>query len=299
MTLAMTVLAYEGVQSRVYLEALRRAGQTPRRVILMLNTDHPETGEPVLPWLPGGLRGIWIKLLQEAAQLYWPRTLARTRPGLVEAVLEGASAIEPAAREVFRKVTAPAFPWASYGASFETVLCKNYKDAALRERLEALGRSEPGAVLFTGGGLLPRSLLALEGLRFLHVHPGALPDVRGADGLLWSLLLRGRPGASAFYMAPGIDEGDLIAVREFDPPRLSSAGWSGGSTQDVYRALFSCYDPLMRARVLVDGVLSAGEDPAALPATPQDPKAGRTFHFMEEGLRGVVFERLFSAPVRR
>ena len=139
-------------------------------------------GEPVLPWLPGGLRGIWIKLLQEAAQLYWPRTLARTRPGLVEAVLEGASAIEPAAREVFRKVTAPAFPWASYGASFETVLCKNYKDAALRERLEALGRSEPGAVLFTGGGLLPRSLLALEGLRFLHVHPGALPDVRGAIG---------------------------------------------------------------------------------------------------------------------
>ena len=57
-------------------------------------------------------------------------------------------------------------------------------------------------------------MFEIPGIRLIHVHTGFLPQVRGADVLLWSLLVRGRPGVSAFFMTPGLDDGDVLAARE-------------------------------------------------------------------------------------
>ena len=66
-------------------------------------------------------------------------------------------------------------------------------------------------------GILPPSLLALPGVKFIHVHPGFLPYVRGSDGLLWSALIRNKPGVSVFYMDPEIDGGKIISAGEISP----------------------------------------------------------------------------------
>ena len=52
--------------------------------------------------------------------------------------------------------------------------------------------------LFTGGGIMPESFFNIKNTQFIHIHPGYLPDIRGADCLLWSTMLAGCPSATSF-----------------------------------------------------------------------------------------------------
>jgi hypothetical protein len=170
------------------------------------------------------------------------------------------------------------------------VAVEGYGDPRLAEALKRLGG---GIALFTGGGILRPILLDLPGWRFIHVHPGRLPHVRGADGLLWSILLRGRPGCSAFFMARGIDEGEVIAAGDLDPFRFAIGGRPRPDDATLYRALFSFCDPLLRAEFLVSSVLGEGKDAGQLEASPQDLATGRTYHFLHPKVRAKALARLF------
>jgi hypothetical protein len=166
---------------------------------------------------------------------------------------------------------------------------KDYSDPAFHEFLA--GRSTQ-TFLYTNGGRVPGELLDTPGLKILHNHPGIVPYVRGSDGLLWSLLVRGIPGASCFYMDVGLDTGPLIATREFELP--SFPGLRGQIKDDpelFYRALLFAYDPHLRAETFLDA-LSKGSDPAALPAHDQDPAEGRQYFAMHPRLQDVVFDRI-------
>ena len=55
--------------------------------------------------------------------------------------------------------------------------------------------------LFTGGGLVPKSLLSFQNIKFIHFHPRYLPIVKGADCTLWSSLIFGRTAATRFIMS--------------------------------------------------------------------------------------------------
>jgi hypothetical protein len=167
-------------------------------------------------------------------------------------------------------------------------LVDGLRDTALERHIRGL--PGPLAILFTGGGLVPAELLDIPHCRFIHVHPGVLPSVRGADGLLWSLLLRGRPGASVFYMSPGLDEGDLIASGEFDLPPLP-VDFAEMDVMTAYRLLYSFVDPLLRACMLLRVIESASTSIFDLPAQAQRGD-GTTFHFMNARLRRIVFDRL-------
>ncbi len=180
-------------------------------------------------------------------------------------------------------------PLTDYADEVDKVMVDGLSDKKL---LAALGR-EPGTVLFTGGNLVPAELLSLGGLRFLHVHPGFLPFVRGSDGLLWSMLVRGRPGVSCFYMVPGLDEGDLIAAKEFPAIQIKLPPGPRPDDKMLYRMVFSFLDPVLRSRLLLR-VLEGGADPAALPAIPQELETGITYHFMNPILRRVALDRIFT-----
>src|SRR5207244_390428 len=90
-------------------------------------------------------------------------------------------------------------------------------------------------------------------------------DRRRPDGLL-----RGRPGVSAFFMTPGLDDGDVLAARELEPLKITLPAGSRNDADTLYRALFSFIDPLIRAELLVGDVLEPVGDLGALSATPQD-----------------------------
>lgn len=290
-TLPLTVLAYEGPQARAYLLAMRERGWQPQRVLLMVLDHHPATGKKTATWLPRKLRAGLCRAQQEAALMYWPRSLRRSHPAVVAAVTSACEPLWPGRATAMVDAIAGAHHWPSQGSQFEQMLVSGYKDERLHRRLAELAEAGTlGPVLYTGGGIVPKALLDIPGVRLLHIHPGHLPDVRGADGLLWSMLIRGRPGASCFWMAPGIDVGDLIVAREFEPLALDLPTSAAGLS--LYRALFASYDPLLRARLLVDDVLAAAEPYEQLTGRPQSEDDGLTYHFLHEALRNEALRRL-------
>lgn len=287
-TLPLTVLVYEGPSARSYLLAMKQQGLRPKKILLMVMSHHPSTGKPIGRFLPGGMRRTFASKMQEVSLNYWPREIAKKHPELANGIAHGLNEVMDGGSDLVPKLTGQ-FAWDDFADEVDTVLVKDLKDPVLVEKLR---KTVKGAVLYTGGGLVPRSLLELDGIRFLHVHPGYLPDVRGADCLLWSVLLRGRPGASCFYMAPGIDVGHIIAARDF--PALSIAlGAARPDNDTLYRAIFSFYDPMLRAALFVQDVLPLGDDLMDLPSTPQDESVGVTYHFLHPRMKNAGLARVF------
>ncbi len=288
-TLDLVVLLHEGPQARAYMAALRRRGVRPRTIVHMVDERHPSTGEPVGGWMPGFVRTWWLASLGERAQNHWPRALRAHHPGLVAAIARGLEPVMPDAEGLLAEM-AGNIAWPLQCERYQRVRCQGFKDPRLVAALTALA---PAPVLFTGGGILPGVLLDIPGLRYLHVHPGWLPMVRGADGVLWSLLTRGRAGASCFYMARGIDVGAVIARREFPPLRFPLPAAQRPDDMTLYRALFSFFDPVLRAALLVDDVLPLGDAWSALAAEEQDHSEGVTYHFLEPAMRHAGLATLF------
>lgn len=183
--------------------------------------------------------------------------------------------------------------------SVETISVNGLNDASLAQYLRS---SREKTILFTGGGLLKEPLLSLDGIRFIHIHPGIVPEVKGADGLFWSLLLKGKAGYSAFYMNPGIDTGDIIVQQEYKVD-LSGLGLENYGNDEVYRALLDFYDPCFRIMTFIHLLNSIFDkkqliddnenlDLRSIPSKAQDPTEGRTYFFMHRQLRNFVIDGL-------
>lgn len=288
----LTVLAYEGPCARAYLAAMRRAGLRPERIILLVLSEHPASRKPVGRWFPGRFRSWYAEKVQDIALNFWPRRLLASRPDLLGSIGAGLAPILESPAALIREMYNP-FRYEAYADRVERLIVRDLRDEALRRHLQTLG---PTTVLFTGGGILPAGVIDLPGLRFLHVHPGHLPFVRGADGLLWSMLVRGCPAMSGFYLAAGLDTGDVVAVRDYPPLSFGQANRPRPDDQTLYRAIFAFVDPLLRADLLVSGVLGSAPDPQRLETTRQDPSCGVTYHFLHPRLRERALARLFPHP---
>src|SRR5690606_29952514 len=114
---------------------------------------------------------------------------------------------------------------------------------------DCLSDEEKNPVLFTGGGIVPASLLEIPELPFIHIHPGFLPEIRGADCVLWSTLLTGHPSATCFFMSPGIDTGDIVKPCWL-PEVIFDVDMKDYDLKTLYRAIYSFFDPWVRAYVL-------------------------------------------------
>jgi hypothetical protein len=92
-------------------------------------------------------------------------------------------------------------------------------------------------------------------------------------------------------MDAGIDTGRLICTAEFDPPR-----WPGlqATPDSLYRALLYCYDPHLRAALLVSLLerLPPGQDLAELDAVAQPHEPGGHYYSMHPELRARALARL-------
>jgi len=283
------VLAYEGPSARAYLARMRQAGLCPERVLLMVFTRHPTTKGEIGRFLPGRMRAWYAEKTQEQTHNYWPRRLKAKYPHLVNEISCQLQQVTPDPAELIAQMLG-SFKYEDYANYVRRVSVTGLRDPAL---LQALTEMSPGTVLFTGGGILPPDLLEIEGIRFLHVHPGLLPEVRGADGLLWSTLLRGRPAMSSFYMARGVDTGHIVAADEYPALRFHLSEKRRPDDQSLYRAVFGFYDPALRAEFLVTRVIADKPDLSALPAVSQTSDKGTTYHFMHSALRKKVLEHLF------
>lgn len=259
--------------SRAYLAYLRASGYRPRKVLLV---DYAAPPAPAP-------RGRLDRLLgRRAATLV--RRLLRPAPPADELFLECCEEMQSG--HAVRVDYFGRFDWSAHADEIEACGASGYSDPAF----QALLRRQPGALLYTCGDRVPPELTADPALRILHIHPGVVPAMRGSDGLLWSLAVRGKPGASCFYMDAGIDSGAVIATREFPAPRFPRlARLLDAHEATLYRALVHAYDPHLRGQMLVDVVrASGGRSLRELPSRPQPADAGRWWFAMHPRLRRKV-----------
>lgn len=290
----LDILAWEGPMLRAYLSVLRLSGYRPKRIIRVV--EKPPGASAILP--QRFMKPLW-RWLQNRKNNYWVRWAAVGKTEIFKKLLrEGCrcSGIALKFSEAIFDDLVRGDVCGSLGCPVIDVVATGLKDKTLKNAVEEL---TPRAVLFTGGGILPKEFFTIPGMKILHIHPGYLPHVRGADGLLYSLLLRGRPGASAFYMSPGLDEGDVFFKKEFDPPLIEIPAEMEDTT--LYRLLYSCIDPLLRAGVLLDVIRLAeegGMDFLNLPSAPQNTDEGFVYHFMHPWMQRHVFRLLHTISNR-
>ena len=287
--LPLVVLVHDGPLARAYLATMRRAGLMAEAVLIMVESRHPHKKKPMGGWLPRRSRMWYAERVQERAQHYWPRRIQAKHSNLVRSMADEMSKICDEPLALYREMLGR-FDYEAYAQRTQRVFVRGIGDPALASELRRLS---PQIVLYTGGGRVPPNVLEIPRIGFLHVHPGHLPDVRGADGLLWSVLFRGRPSMSCFYMSPEIDVGDVIATSEYPALRFDISRHRRPDDQTLYRALFSFCDPVLRAVTLVEKVLRCRKDLCGLPAEPQAPEQGDTYYFMHPTLRRRVLDQLF------
>ncbi|MGE5477367.1 MAG: hypothetical protein ACM3Q1_11975 [Bacteroidales bacterium] len=184
------------------------------------------------------------------------------------------------------------FDFGAIAERVETLAVANYDDPALHA---ALRRQPVRTFLYTNGGRVPASLLAQPDIKILHIHPGVVPQVRGSDGLFWSTLVRGQPGASCFYMDAGIDTGALLATRDFPLPRFEGLAGELEVNQDrLVQAILHSYDPHLRAALLLDVVNRHGPRLGHATAEPQDPAAGLAYTWMDSRLKRRALQHMMA-----
>ncbi|MFY9911057.1 MAG: formyltransferase family protein [Candidatus Sulfotelmatobacter sp.] len=98
----------------------------------------------------------------------------------------------------------------SYDFPIRILANQNSADAISRLKLWA-----PDLVVFTGGNILRKDILALPRLGVLNLHLGLLPQVRGMSSPEWSLLSGVPVGITIHRMDQGIDTGPILQKYEY------------------------------------------------------------------------------------
>jgi methionyl-tRNA formyltransferase len=121
----------------------------------------------------------------------------------------------------------------------QRVEAESVNDPAIFTEVQA---GEAGLVVYSGygGQLVSRELLSL-GPPFLHAHSGWLPDYRGSTTVYYSLLAGMGCGVSVIGMVPAIDQGPIMARRQYPAPPT-------GIDIDYF------YDSAIRADLMADVV---------------------------------------------
>lgn len=180
-----------------------------------------------------------------------------------------------------------------YGWPYETRRVRSLND---EDFVGYLGRECGGGfALYVGGGILRKPVLS-AGVRFIHIHPGVVPDVRGSHCLLWSTLVRGCPGFSCFFMNEGIDTGDVVATQEYAlVPAPIPGRFLGPEFADLRAgALINGLDPWYRGDLL-RRVLREEPQPSRWQSRKQTAGSGKVYYFPHLLVRDKAVNRLLRA----
>jgi methionyl-tRNA formyltransferase len=155
---------------------------------------------------------------------------------------------------------------------YEFILSDNINDDSVTQRLRVI---EEQYLIYSGyGGQLIRPHLFEIGKKFLHVHAGLLPKYRGSTTIYYSMLAEASCGASAIFLTPGIDEGNVVASESFPLPPM-------GVDVDYI------YEPYIRACVLVKA-LNEYSVRGHFSEKPQSAVNANTFYIIHPVLKHIA-----------
>lgn len=305
----LVFLPVEHNVARAYMAAMRDAGVQPARTILVYCEDVP---------LPSrrGSRLSWVQRTydflygsREEMRRQGPKALLRLTANMAvqcyRARLEAhrgrwladlTRRLVRHAHEIGLPVENPDIPVRDllqrYGWPFEERRVRSLNDDDFVRFVSSECRGS--FMLYVGGGILRKPLLE-SGAHFIHIHPGVVPDVRGSHCLFWSVLVRGRPGVSCFFMNEGIDTGDVVATHEYElKPAHVPRRYLAKRMMDLSaKAVLDALDPWYRGDML-RRLLREEPQPSRWSSRKQPPGSGKVYYFPHPLLRDKAVRRLLQ-----
>ena len=113
----------------------------------------------------------------------------------------------------------------------------NFLDINNPQLIDFLKKNICDYYIFTGGGILKKEILNLP-IKFIHIHPGIVPEYRGSTCFYYSIINEQKTGVTAFVMDQNLDTGKIIYQKRFDKPD--------------HQFVDKVYDPYIRSETLMD-----------------------------------------------
>lgn len=271
--LDLTVLYHESIPSRIYLAMLRKSGFIPKKIIHLKFC-----------------RGRKYKLIKKIIGENFANKILKYKNKEKED-----EKIANMFLETFDlSYNSLEFDIQEYTKNYETIEIQSLDDINL---IKILKIQTCKTFLFTGGGILKKKILSIENSKFIHIHPGVVPDIKGANGLFWSYLLRGKSGYSCFYMNDGIDTGDILHIDEYDIHKYTKKILIKYTKEKIYKCLLAYYDPLLRANTLLNLINKSIKDNKQLndlEFIKQNSENGRTYFVMHNKLRDFTIDKMIK-----
>lgn len=147
----------------------------------------------------------------------------------------------------------------------------NFVDINHPELIDYLKNDICDYFIFTGGGILKKEILNLP-TKFIHIHPGIVPNYRGSTCFYYSIINEKNAGVTAFIMDENLDTGKIIYQKKFDKPD--------------HKFIDEIFDPHIRSEVLIDifckNLLEKEE------FKEQDSKTGETYFIIHPVLKHIA-----------
>jgi methionyl-tRNA formyltransferase len=143
----------------------------------------------------------------------------------------------------------------------------NHNDDICKELLKA---DKPNVLALGGTRIIKPHILEIPKRATVNAHPGLLPWLRGSASVGWALYKDMPQGATAHFIDPGIDTGDIIVSRQLPVYH-----------RDTYESINSRI-AILSGKLMAESLtfLAKGE----APRLPQDRNVGETFKVIPEDL---------------
>ena len=287
-TIPLTLLFFEGPIARSYAETLYSLNIKPERIINIISSVDLVSKKKIGKYFHKFLKKLLAILSQKTRIHYWSNFIIKNYPELYENILNTVQTTFSFNKKTIldsHKLKNLKF----YSNQVDQVLIENLNDKKLYEYLE---NTENTTILFTGGGMLPETLLTMKKHRYIHIHPGYLPKIRGADCFLWSTLLKGKPSVSCFYMSSKIDMGEII-LAEWLPKFTLKIPLNKYPLKIIYRSIYAFVDPWVRSYGLRE-LICKNTNFDKFDTKSQTELDGITFHFMNNQIQKKLFENFYQ-----
>ena len=161
------------------------------------------------------------------------------------------------------------------GKKIPVYCVSNHNDDTCKELLTT---DKPDVLVLGGTRIIKPKILEMPRQSTVNSHPGLLPWLRGSASVGWALYKDMPQGATAHFVVPGIDTGDIIVSRQLPVYR-----------HDTYESI-NYHIAILAGELMAEAVTSIANGEA--PRTPQDPNVGESFKVIPDDLLKEGKQRL-------
>lgn len=281
----LNLLMYDGPISRAYLGLFFENGLTFNKIYLLVYKKDLINKKEILKFFPDFIKQKVAKNIQRYQLNYWVIKLKKTYPEIFRNIKTKMLESTKLNNEIYDHLINLKH-LSFYSKNIEEIFFNNISD------LNNLFKKEKKQnFLFTSGGILSAECFNNNTNKIIHIHPGYLPDVKGADGLLWSMKHKNKAGVSAFYMNEKVDNGKIIYRENFILPKFDKKLLSLHNN-DIYRIIYAYIDPLVRAFCLKKLIRISNGKMKFKDLVDQKKLSGKTFTFMDNKQKKEIYKKL-------